>query len=67
MRVKLSILSTSSPSEKITSFSRGSSPRDCHQRIAVSAPSAGSPESMRMPVHCVSQSGAPLGRKGTVP
>src|SRR6056297_1561677 len=60
------ILSSFNPSEKMMSFSRGSSPRVCHQRIAVSAPVAGSPESMRMPVQPASQSGA-WSRKPWVP
>ena len=58
--------STSSPSEKMTSFCRGSWPRLSHQAIAVSAPSSGTPESMRMPVQEASQSGA-RSRKPLVP
>ena len=48
------------------SFLVGSSPLSFHQRIAVSAPVAGSPESMRMPVQPASQSGA-FFRKPSVP
>ena len=50
--------STSSPSEKMTSFSRGSWPWLSHQAMAVSAPSSGTPESMRMPVQEASHAGA---------
>src|SRR6056297_915120 len=60
------ILSTSRPSEKISIFSRGSSPRSVHQRIAASAAASGAPESTRMPVHVASQSGA-FSRKLVVP
>src|SRR6056297_3132901 len=63
---RVMILSSSSPSEKITSFRRGSSPRDFHQAMAVSAPSAGSPLSTRMPVQPASQSGA-FSRNPSVP
>ena len=51
------ILSTSSPSEKMTSFWVGSSPRDVHQLIAVCAPVAGSPLSTLIPVQPASSRG----------
>ena len=58
--------STSSPSEKMASFSFGFWPRESHQSIASSPPSIGSLESMRMPVQEAIQSGACC-RKCVVP
>ena len=60
------IVGVSKPSEKITNLSSGFSPLSFHQAIAASAPSTGSPQSIRIPVHCYSQSRA-LFKKAPVP
>jgi len=60
------MLSTSMPSEKISSLVRGSRPRACHQAMICSPPSIGGIESGRKPVQSAAQSGA-LRRNAVVP